>query len=115
MGFLDKKVTVVTGATKGIGRAIAEGLAGEGARVVICGREEASTQAAVKEIAGATGAKVAGRACDVRNRTDVAALFALAESEFGGVDVVINNAGVGKFSPVRRWRWKTGISCWKPI
>ena len=100
MGFLDKKVTVVTGATKGIGRAIAEGLAGEGARVVICGREEASTQAAVKEIAGATGAKVAGRACDVRNRTDVAALFALAESEFGGVDVVINNAGVGKFSPV---------------
>jgi len=100
MGFLDKKVTVVTGATKGIGRAIAEGLAGEGARVVICGREEASTQVAVKEIAGATGAKVAGRACDVRNRTDVAALFALAESEFGGVDVVINNAGVGKFSPV---------------
>ena len=100
MGFLDKKVAVVTGATKGIGRAIAEGLAGEGARVVICGREEASTQVAVKEIAGATGAKVAGRACDVRNRTDVAALFALAESEFGGVDVVINNAGVGKFSPV---------------
>lgn len=101
MGFLDSKVAVVTGATKGIGRAVAEGLAAEGARVVICGRGETPTQAAVREIAAATGGKVAGRACDVRNRDQVAALFALAESEFGGVDVVINNAGVGIFSPVR--------------
>jgi len=100
MGFLDGKVTVVTGATKGIGRSIAESLANEGARVVICGREEASTQTAVREVASATGARVAGRACDVRDRSQVAALFALAESEFGGVDVVVNNAGVGVFSPV---------------
>lgn len=100
MGFLNNKAAVVTGATKGIGRAIAEGLAHEGAGVVICGREEASTQAAVREMAGATGARVLGRACDVRNRAEVAALFALSEAELGGVDIVINNAGVGKFSPV---------------
>jgi 3-oxoacyl-[acyl-carrier protein] reductase len=100
MGFLDNKVAVVTGATKGIGRSVAEGLASEGARVVICGRDDAGTQSAVKEIAAATGGKLAGRACDVRDRNQVTALFALAESEFGGVDIVINNAGVGKFSPV---------------
>lgn len=100
MSFLSNKIAVVTGATKGIGRAIAEGLAMEGASVVICGRDEAGTQAAIKEIAAATGGQIAGRACDVRNRDQVAALFALAESQFGGVDIAINNAGVGKFSPV---------------
>lgn len=100
MGFLDNKVAVVTGATKGIGRAIAQGLAAEGASVVICGREESSTQQAVNELATATGGKLAGRACDVRQRSEVAALFALAETRFGGIDIVINNAGVGIFSPV---------------
>jgi len=43
---------------------------------------------------------VRGQACDVRDRAQVAALFALADAEFGGVDIVINNAGVGKFSAV---------------
>ena len=100
MGFLNGKVAVVTGATKGIGRAIAQALALEGAHVVICGREEAGTQAAVAEIAAAPGVEVRGQACDVRDRGQVAALFALAEAEFGGIDVVINNAGVGKFASV---------------
>lgn len=110
MGFLQNKVAVVTGATKGIGRAVAGALAREGAGVVICGREEASTQAAVREIAAGTGGQLRGRACDVRDRGQVAALFALADEEFGGVDVVINNAGVGRFAstetlPVEDWHF----------
>jgi NAD(P)-dependent dehydrogenase (short-subunit alcohol dehydrogenase family) len=99
MAFLTGKVAVVTGATKGIGRSVAEALAREGASTVICGREARPAEAAAAAIAAATGAAAAGQACDVRDRRQVAALFALAERTFGGVDIVINNAGVGRFAP----------------
>jgi NAD(P)-dependent dehydrogenase (short-subunit alcohol dehydrogenase family) len=99
MAFLTGKVAVVTGATKGIGRSVAEALAREGASTVICGREARSAEAAAAAIAAATGAAAAGQACDVRDRRQVAELFALAERTFGGVDIVINNAGVGRFAP----------------
>jgi NAD(P)-dependent dehydrogenase (short-subunit alcohol dehydrogenase family) len=66
---------------------------------VICGREARPAEAAAAAIAAATGAAAAGQACDVRDRRQVAALFALAERTFGGVDIVINNAGVGRFAP----------------
>lgn len=99
MAFLTGKVAVVTGATKGIGRSVAEALAREGASTVICGREAQTTEAAVSAIAAATGATTAGQACDVRDRRQVAELFALAERTFGGVDILINNAGVGRFAP----------------
>jgi NAD(P)-dependent dehydrogenase (short-subunit alcohol dehydrogenase family) len=78
---------------------VAEALAREGASTVICGREARPAEAAAAAIAAATGAAAAGQACDVRDRRQVAALFALAERTFGGVDIVINNAGVGRFAP----------------
>jgi 3-oxoacyl-[acyl-carrier protein] reductase len=100
MGFLNGKVAIVTGATKGIGRSVAESLAREGAAVTVCGRNGGTTAEAVTEMTAATGGRIAGQGCDVRERRQVAELFALAERTFGGVDVVVNNAGVGMFAPV---------------
>ena len=98
--LLEGKVALVTGSTRGIGRAIAKSLAEEGANVVICGRTEQATQQAARELTSEAGAKVVGRACDVSKSDDVQGLFDLATSEFGGLDIVINNAGIGVFSPM---------------
>jgi NAD(P)-dependent dehydrogenase (short-subunit alcohol dehydrogenase family) len=95
-GIKDKSA-VVTGSTKGIGRAIAEGLLEAGARVVVSARDEKEVAAAGKELEPANAKRVLARACDVRRETDVAALFTAAERAFGGVDILINNAGVGLF------------------
>ena len=100
--FLTKQVAVVTGATRGIGLEIARQLAQAGAKVVICGTKLESTAQAVEELARSTGGQVAGQACDVRVREQVKSLFDLAVSRFGGVDVVVNNAGVGVFTPVAK-------------
>lgn len=98
--FLAGRVAVVTGGTRGIGREIVRQLSEAGASVVLCGTEPESTAAAVQELS-AGGAKVVGRACDVRDRAQVKALFDYAAEQFGGVDIVVNNAGVGVFKPVR--------------
>ncbi len=93
------KTAVVTGGTKGIGRAIAEGLAAEGLNVCVGARNLDEVKQAVRELEG-TGAKASGAACDVRVYEEVEALVAHAVEEFGGVDVLVNNAGVGLFKPV---------------
>jgi NAD(P)-dependent dehydrogenase (short-subunit alcohol dehydrogenase family) len=98
--FLEQKIAIVTGGSQGIGRAVAGALARAGADVVVCGRRAAAAESAASEIAAATGGRVRGRACDVRDREAVHALFDYTIREFGGVDIVINNAGVGVFSPV---------------
>lgn len=92
------KFAVVTGGTRGIGRAIAEALLNEGAAVAICGRSESSVQQAL----GALGAKgrVTGRVCDVGRFEEVEAFFQAVEREFGKLDYLINNAGVGVFGKV---------------
>ncbi|MGD1095214.1 MAG: SDR family oxidoreductase [Bryobacteraceae bacterium] len=97
---LSNLVCLVTGGTRGIGRAIAEMLAVEGARVAICGRRQEAVDQAVGElsdIAGNSGGKVKGKAADVRSYEQVRELFEFVDSEFGGLDVLINNAGVGVF------------------
>jgi len=93
---------VVTGATRGIGLEIARSLAAAGAHVVICGTKADSTAKAVEELTAATGGRIAGQACDVRDRAQVKSLFDLAVDRFGGVDIVVNNAGVGVFSPLAK-------------
>ncbi len=100
--FLAKQVAVVTGATRGIGMEIARRLAQAGASVVICGTKPESTAVAVEELVRSTGGQIAGQACDVRVREQVNSLFDLAISRFGGVHVVVNNAGVGVFTPVAK-------------
>jgi len=98
--FLKDKKAIVTGATRGIGRAIAERLAREGAAVAICGRSAESVAEAVAELARQTGGEIVGRAADVSDAAQVEELFRFVESRLGGVDILVNNAGVGLFAPV---------------
>ncbi|MGK7310950.1 MAG: SDR family oxidoreductase [Candidatus Longimicrobiales bacterium M2_2A_002] len=93
---LDGRVAVVTGGTKGIGRAIAEGLLEHGARVVVGAR----TADDVERVADEMGENARGAVCDVRSADDCAALIDTAVDAFGGLDILINNAGVGIFKPV---------------
>jgi NAD(P)-dependent dehydrogenase (short-subunit alcohol dehydrogenase family) len=99
---LSGQIAVVSGGTRGIGRAIAEALLEAGAGVVICGRREPDVARAVKEMAKAEGASIAGRACDVARYEEVAALFRFVKEKLGRLDVLVNNAGVGVFEPVDR-------------
>jgi 3-oxoacyl-[acyl-carrier protein] reductase len=99
MKNLQGKICVVTGATRGIGRAIAQMLVDRGAYVAICGRRQESVDQTVAEL-GKNGDKVAGKAADVRDHRSVGELFRFVDQRFGGVDVLVNNAGVGIFHPV---------------
>src|SRR5258705_3352894 len=99
--FLDGKRAVVTGGTRGIGRAIAESLLRAGASVAICGRTRDSVERAVTELKQATGGDVSGEAADVANWDEVERFFASVKSRFGGLDILVNNAGAGVFRPIR--------------
>lgn len=94
MGTLEDKIAIVTGAGQGIGRAIADKLAAEGATVVVTDLDEASAK---QTAAGLPGA-VALRA-DVTDRQDVQAAVDRVMQQFGRVDVLVNNAGWDKASP----------------
>ena len=87
MGQLDGKVAVVTGAAQGIGRAIADGLAAEGARIVVVDLQRA------EEAAGAYADGV-GLTADVANEADVARVVSEAHERCGSIDVLVNNAGL---------------------
>lgn len=97
---LKGKSAVVTGGTKGIGRAIAESLMREGMNVCLSARKEEEIERAVSELSDTGEGMVTGVACDVRSYEEVRALFEHTASEFGGVDVLVNNAGIGLFVPV---------------
>jgi NADP-dependent 3-hydroxy acid dehydrogenase YdfG len=91
------KVIAITGASSGIGRATASLLAAHGAFVVLGARNADALKAVVDEIA-ASGGKAVFRATDVRRRDDLTALVALAIEQGGGLDVIINCAGIGPIS-----------------
>jgi len=100
MGVLNGKVALVTGASKGIGAGIAKGLAAAGASVVVnyvSSREDA--ERVVSAIALHGGKAIAAQG-DVSKSTDVQKLFAGVIHEFGGLDVLVNNAGVYSFGPL---------------
>jgi 3-oxoacyl-[acyl-carrier protein] reductase len=96
MAFLSGKVAVVTGGNRGIGRGIVEALAGEGATVALTARRAETATKAAKEV----GRGALGFACDVRSQESVEKLFADVARTAGGVDVLVNNAGIGVFAPV---------------
>ncbi len=97
---LNGKTAIVTGGTKGIGRAIAESLVREGMNVCISARHEREVEQAVAELNAAGEGQITGAVCDVRDYDEVKSLIEHTVDEFGGVDVLVNNAGVGKFGRV---------------
>jgi 3-oxoacyl-[acyl-carrier protein] reductase len=95
-----KKTAIVTGASGGIGRAIAQRLAGDGFAVVVhYSGNAAKAEAAVAEIKAAGGRAIAVKA-DVADAADVAQLFAAARDAFGTIDVVVNSAGIMPLTPI---------------
>jgi 3-oxoacyl-[acyl-carrier protein] reductase len=100
MGVLDGKVALVTGASKGIGAGIAKGLAAAGASVVVnYASSKEGADRVVSEIV-AQGGKAFAAQGDVSKNDDVKQLFAEVAREFGGLDVLVNNAGVYSFGPL---------------
>lgn len=100
MGKLANKVAVVTGASKGIGAGIAKALAAEGAAVVVnyaSSKEDADK--VVAEIKGKGGKAVAVQG-SVANSADIKKIFSETQKAFGRLDVLVNNAGVYKFTPL---------------
>jgi rhamnulose-1-phosphate aldolase/alcohol dehydrogenase len=98
---LARRIALVTGAAGGLGRAIAHRLAAAGAHVVVTDRDEAGARAVADEVAAREGAGTAvACALDVTRDVDVACAFERAALEFGGVDVVVSNAGMAHCAPI---------------
>lgn len=96
---LSGKVALVTGASDGIGRATAQALAREGARVAICARREEPLAEAAAAIKAETGAEVLAVPTDVMRPDDLDRLFAAVESQLGPITILVNNAGTSAAAP----------------
>jgi NAD(P)-dependent dehydrogenase (short-subunit alcohol dehydrogenase family) len=94
LGLRDK-VAVITGGSVGIGLAVAKGLAAEGAHIAIAARNAERLDAALLEINSVARVRVVAVSCDVATLEGVAEVVRVAEKEFGGADILINNAGTG--------------------
>ncbi len=92
------KSALVTGSTRGIGRAIAAALTASGARVAIVGRSKANADQVAREIGGGA----VGFACDVSDTAAVTLLVSDVEKEFGAIDILVNNAGLTRDNLVMR-------------
>ncbi|MDA2933816.1 SDR family oxidoreductase [Acidobacteria bacterium AH-259-D05] len=106
---LENKRAIVTGSTKGIGLAIAQALVKEGSNVVISSRHQQDIQETVDRLNQLGKGKASGKQCDVREAEQVQDLIRHCVQTFGGVDILINNAGIGIFSSVeelslQQWR-----------
>lgn len=95
MSQLSGKVAVVTGGTRGIGRAIVESLLEEDIGVCLAARNESDIQSTVKRLEAEHVSRVLGIVCDVQNYSQVKNLFSRTRDTFGGVDILVNNAGIG--------------------
>ena len=93
---LKNKTAIVTGGTKGIGRAIAEALVHEGLSVCIAARNQDEIDKTISQLGG----NAAGFVCDVRDYEQVKALIAHTVKKLGGLDILVNNAGIGVFATV---------------
>lgn len=94
------QIVLVTGSSRGIGRAIAQGFAARQAQVVICGRHAETLKVTAQEIEQTTGNKVTPLVCDLANKTDIDRLVAATLEQFGQIDTLVNVAGVNRRKPV---------------
>jgi 3-oxoacyl-[acyl-carrier protein] reductase len=106
---LTNKVALVAAASRGLGRAVAEELAAEGAHLVLCSRSEEKINQAAKEIADAHSAKVLAAVADVSNPEDVKRLTDFAAERFGRIDILVTNSGgpsAGPFESFTLDQWE---------
>src|SRR5437588_9935443 len=110
MGKLDGKVAIVTGGNRGIGRAIAGGLAREGAAVVLAARDAERLVQAAAEIT-ATGAAALAVPTDMTEEAQVEALFARTIARFDRLDILVNNAGAFDGGPLD----ELSLAAWEKV
>lgn len=106
------KIALVCAASKGLGRAAARSLAREKARVAICARDAAALDGAAAELEKETGAEILPIAADVSKRDDVKKLVAETTRYFGGLDILVTNAGgpkAGLFATLTEEHWRQAI------
>ena len=109
---LQGKVAMVTAASRGLGRAVAAELAREGARVVICARQEGPLEAAAQAIRAATGADVVAVPADVADPAGVERVVEAARARFGRIDILVTNAGgppPGRFLELAPADWEAAV------
>jgi 3-oxoacyl-[acyl-carrier protein] reductase len=97
---LNDKNAIVTGGTKGIGRAIAAALLSEGISVCIAARKQVEVDKAINELSKSGRGRAIGFVCDVRNYEQVKGLIDYTIKKLGGLDILVNNAGIGIFETV---------------
>jgi NAD(P)-dependent dehydrogenase (short-subunit alcohol dehydrogenase family) len=107
---LKNQIALITGGSVGIGLAVARGLAAEGVHLILCARDEGRLNRESQEIAAEFGIKVLGVPADVTQVGDIDRLVAKTEAEFGGIDILINNAGTGSNekimnAPDQKWQY----------
>jgi NAD(P)-dependent dehydrogenase (short-subunit alcohol dehydrogenase family) len=100
---LDGRVALVTGGNRGLGFAMARALAEAGADLAIVSRSEERASAAASELARTTGRRALGLGADVTNADQVAAMVQRVVSEFGRLDILINNAGINIRKPIEEF------------
>lgn len=106
---LEGKSAIVTGGTRGIGLAITRALLEQGVCVFICARKKEEVERVITELAQQYGERINGGAANVGEYEQVRSLFAYAVEAFGGIDILINNAGIGSHNlieqmPVEEWK-----------
>lgn len=109
---LENRVAVITGAGRGIGKAIANRLAEEGARVVVCDIDAAFVESVADRLKKA-GRQVLAIKADVTSGYEVAQVFSAARRKFGGVDILVNNAGIRRDTPLQKMSeddWDSAIA-----
>lgn len=100
---LDDKVSIVTGASRGIGLAMAEGLAGAGSNLLIVGRRLEPLQSIAGRIANESGRQVLPIQADVGNFDDIGRIVEQTMDQFGRIDVLVNNAGINVRRPAEEY------------
>jgi 3-oxoacyl-[acyl-carrier protein] reductase len=106
---LKDRVAIVAASSTGLGKAVALGLAREGAKLALCARTERTLDETAAEIRGETGADIFARATDVTSETEVHAFVAAAHERFGRVDICVANAG----GPPSKSFAETSIEDWR--